>query len=329
MYRTVAAALGLAVLLPSVAWAHATLETPEASPDSYYKAVVRIGHGCDGSATNTVRVTVPEGVISVRPMPKAGWDVELQEADYARSYELHGRQYDRGVRTITWTGGLLPDNYYDEFVFRGRLTDFKHGSTVYFPVTQECEEGEIAWSQIPAQGQDAHDLDRPAPGLLILAADGGQHGHQHGHQHGAMSHDAMTGDGTYQVGELTVETPWSRATSARAGGVFMMIHNGGHHGDRLIGAESDLAGRVEVHMTIMEDGVMRMRHMEDGIEVPAGGMAELKPGGFHVMLMGLTQPLAEGESFPLTLIFDEAGEVTVDVPVRAAGAMDAGMHHNH
>ena len=134
---------------------------------------------------------------------------------------------------------------------------------------------------------------------------------------------------SYQLGHLTVETPWSRATSARAGGVFMMIHNGGHHGDRLIGADADLAGRVEIHMTIMEDGVMRMRHADDGVEVPADGMAELKPGGFHVMLMGLTQPLVEGESFPVTLIFEQAGEVTVEVPVRAAGAMDAGMHHNH
>ncbi len=160
---------------------------------------------------------------------------------------------------------------------------------------------------------------------VILVAD--NHGHGAHSGHGSMSED--TKDGSYQLGHLTIDTPWSRATSAQAGGAFMMIHNGGHHGDRLIGAESDLAGRVQVHMTIMEDGVMRMRHAEDGVEVPAGGMAELKPGGFHVMLMGLKQPLEEGASFPVTLIFERAGEVTVEVQVRAAGAMDAGMQHNH
>ena len=323
MFRTFAAAVVLAGAVPSLASAHATLETAVASPDSYYKAVVRIGHGCDGSATHTVRVTVPEGVISVRPMPKPGWQIELQEADYQHSYELHGRQHDHGIRTITWTGGSLPDNFYDEFVFRGRLTGFDHDSMVYFPVTQECDEGEVAWSEIPAQGQDPHDLDRPAPGLRIQVAEGGHHGH------GSMSHDAMSSDGTYKVGDLTVETPWARATTGRAGGAFMMIHDTGHHGDRLIGVDADISDRVELHTTEMEDGVMRMRHVEDGIEVPAGGMAELKPGGFHVMFMGLKQPLAEGDSFPVTLVFERAGTVTVDVTVGAAGAMEGDAHHNH
>ena len=149
--------------------------------------------------------------------------------------------------------------------------------------------------------------------------------------HGAMTHGAMAGDGTYQVGDLVVEAPWSRASAggAGAGGAFMMIRNDGHHGDRLIHAESDVAARVQVHMTVMQDGVMRMRRAEDGVEVPAGGMAELKPGGFHVMLMGLKQPLQEGDSFPVTLVFERAGEITVDVRIRAAGAMDAGMQHNH
>ena len=148
--------------------------------------------------------------------------------------------------------------------------------------------------------------------------------------HGAMTHGAMAGDGTYQVGDLVVEAPWSRASAggAGAGGAFMMIRNDGHHGDRLIRAESDVAARVQVHMTVMQDGVMRMRHAEDGVEVPAGGMAELKPGGFHVMLMGLKQPLQEGDSFPVTLVFERAGEITVDVRIRAAGAMDAGMQHS-
>lgn len=166
--------------------------------------------------------------------------------------------------------------------------------------------------------------DAPSPATFIADNHGAM-------DHGAMAGDMAAGDGTYPVGDLVVESPWSRASAggAGAGGAFMMIRNGGQQGDRLIGAESDVAARVQLHRTVMQDGVMRMRHAEDGVEVPAGGMAELKPGGFHVMLMGLKQPLEEGSSFPVTLIFERAGTVTVDVPVMAAGAMEAGMKHDH
>ncbi len=170
-----------------------------------------------------------------------------------------------------------------------------------------------ASAQASAPVPNPHDLDGQGVGPLILAAEGGQHGH------GSMSADS------YQVGDLVVEAPWSRASPGGAGGAFMVIHNAGRQSDRLISAASDMAARVEVHLTVMQDGVMRMRHAEDGVEVPAGGMAELKPGGFHVMLMGLTHPLEEGSSFPVTLVFEKAGEVTVDVQVRAAGA----MQHSH
>lgn len=332
MHHTFVAVAVFALALPSAAQAHATLEIAESAPGSYYKAVVRIAHGCDGAATHTVRVTVPEGVISVKPMPKPGWEIDLEEADYQHSYELHGSEYASGVRTITWTGGSLPDNFYDEFVFRGRLTDFPADSVVHFPVTQECDQGEIAWSEIPAAGQDPHDLDRPAPSLRIVVAqqdDGAM-------SHGAVAQDTMMSDPMVDgampnLGDLVIESPWARATSrgARVGGAFLTVRNAGHHGDRLIAAETDVAARVQLHTTLMEDGVMRMRHVEDGIEVPAGGMAELMPGGLHIMMMGLTAPLQEGSSFPVTLTFERAGSVTIDVPVRAAGAMDAGMTHSH
>ena len=157
----------------------------------------------------------------------------------------------------------------------------------------------------------------------ITVADGGQQ------SHGMMAQHAMPADQGYQVGDLMIESPWARATAGRAGGAFMMIHNAGNRGDRLISAESDMAGLVQLHTTLVEDGVMKMRQVEGGIEVPADGMAELKPGGFHVMMMGLTGPLEEGASFPVTLTFEQAGAVTIDVKVHAAGAMDAGMHHSN
>ena len=109
----------------------------------------------------------------------------------------------------------------------------------------------------------------------------------------------------------------------------MTLHNAGVSHHSVVSAKSPVAGIVELHTHINDGGVMKMRQVEGGIEVPADGMAELKPGGFHVMMMGLTGPLEEGASFPVTLTFEQAGAVTIDVMVQAAGAMDAGMHHSN
>ncbi len=169
----------------------------------------------------------------------------------------------------------------------------------------------------------AHATQPASDAAPLIMAQTGQHGGS------AMQHDTMPEGAMHQLGDLMVEGPWARATSqgARVGGAFLTVRNTGHHGDRLIAIESDVAARVQLHMTLMEDGVMKMRHVEDGIEVPAGGMAELMPGGFHIMMMGLNAPLEEGASFPVTLTFKRAGSITIDVPVRAAGAMDGKMTH--
>ncbi len=126
---------------------------------------------------------------------------------------------------------------------------------------------------------------------------------------------------------FTIEHPWARASAgpARNSAAFMTIHNSGE-ADRLIAASGDVAARVELHTHLMEGDVMKMRQVE-AVDVPAGGMATLQPGGFHVMLIGLKQPLKEGDSFPLTLTFEKAGEVTLEVAVEAIGSM-GGMQHN-
>ncbi|NIA70197.1 copper chaperone PCu(A)C [Pelagibius litoralis] len=128
----------------------------------------------------------------------------------------------------------------------------------------------------------------------------------------------------FTVGELKIETPWARATPGQAknGAAYLMIHNAGAAGDRLIAAASDAAQRVELHSHTNVDGVMQMRQVE-GVDVPAGGMATLKPGGYHVMLMGLKAPLREGDRFPVTLTFEKAGDVAVEVSVEAVGSMGA------
>ena len=156
------------------------------------------------------------------------------------------------------------------------------------------------------------------------------HGEQGGHMPAGQAD--MTAGETYAVGDLTVTAPWARASGAmaRAGAAFMMIGNAGP-ADRLIAAHADVSERIELHTHIMEDGVMRMREVEGGIVIGAESDTMLEPGGLHVMFLGLDGPFEEGTSFPLTLTFEQAGEVTVDVQVRSpgAGAMEGRGHSGH
>lgn len=132
--------------------------------------------------------------------------------------------------------------------------------------------------------------------------------------HPATAHEVKFAD-------FTIEHPWARASAgpARNSAAFMTIRNTGGT-DRLIAAAGEVAERVELHTHIMDGDIMRMRQVE-AVEVPAGGTATLQPGSIHVMLIGLTEPLKEGDRFPLTLTFEKAGKVTVEVAVEAVGSM--------
>jgi copper(I)-binding protein len=118
---------------------------------------------------------------------------------------------------------------------------------------------------------------------------------------------------------IQVEHAWARATAGKTGGAFMTIVNTGSADDRLISVATPIAEKAEVHRTIEENGVMKMRPVPE-IDVKAGDKAVLQPGGYHVMLMGLATPLKQGTSFPLTLTFVKAGNVTTNVTVQKAGA---------
>ena len=152
--------------------AHVTFEVREAPVGTTYRAVVRVPHGCEGAPTNVVRVQIPEGFFGVKPMPKAGWELETVTGPYANAYDNHGTPVTEGVTEIIWSGGDLPDAWYEEFIFRGTLSaDLAPGTTLYFPVVQECPEGAAErWIEIPAEGEDGHDLDSPAPGVRLLPA---------------------------------------------------------------------------------------------------------------------------------------------------------------
>jgi len=121
---------------------------------------------------------------------------------------------------------------------------------------------------------------------------------------------------------ITVQDPYARATpaGAKTGAIYMMINNKASTPDRLTGAASDVAAQVEVHEMSMDNGIMKMREVAGGLAIPAGGSVTLKPGGYHVMLIGLKKPLAPGDSVPLTLKFEKAGDVSLTVPVKAMDA---------
>lgn len=151
------------------AFAHVTLETQEAPVGATYKAVLRVPHGCEGSPTIKIRVQIPEGVIAVKPMPKPGWTLETVKGKYAAAYDYYGTPASEGVKEVVWSGGKLPDEFYDEFVFRGYLTaGLTPGALLYFPVVQECEVGADRWIEIPAEGKESNDYETPAPGLKLL-----------------------------------------------------------------------------------------------------------------------------------------------------------------
>jgi copper(I)-binding protein len=126
---------------------------------------------------------------------------------------------------------------------------------------------------------------------------------------------------------LTIAQPYARATvpGQAAGGGYLKLHNKGPS-DRLLAASTPVAKTVELHSMTMEGDVMRMRQL-DAIEVPAGKTVELKPGGMHLMLMGLKAPLKAGDSFALKLKFEKAGEVAVQAKVRAANGGAHDMKH--
>jgi copper(I)-binding protein len=133
---------------------------------------------------------------------------------------------------------------------------------------------------------------------------------------------------------IVVEAPYARTSSAMStsGAAFMVIRNESGQADHLNGVKTDVAEHAEFH-THVEDanGVVKMLPVPDGFDLPEGGVIEMKRGGNHVMLMGLKQPLEQGDVVPLTLIFEKAGDVVVDVPVdleRKPGQSGAAMDHS-
>ena len=129
-----------------------------------------------------------------------------------------------------------------------------------------------------------------------------------------------------EAGDLRIADAWTRQPppGARAGGGYATITNTGAEADRLGGGSVPFAERFEVHEMSVQDGVMRMSELGDGLPIAPGETVVLRPGGFHLMFIGITDPPAAGDTVPVTLLFERAGEVTLDLPVAGIGAAGPG-----
>lgn len=163
----------LAIHPGTPARAHVTLDPPQAAAGAYVRAAFRVPHGCAGAATERLVIRLPEGVILARPMPKPGWTLAITR----RPLEVpvangHGGMLTEAVSEITWSGGPLPDEHYEEFVIMLRVPETP-GETLYLPATQHCSGGATAaWAEIPEPGRRVTDYRMPSPSLRLLPARG-------------------------------------------------------------------------------------------------------------------------------------------------------------
>ncbi|WP_083484449.1 DUF1775 domain-containing protein [Loktanella sp. 3ANDIMAR09] len=317
--KTNLTALAAVIALTGGANAHATLEQDTALIGATTKITLRVPHGCNGEATNAVRIEIPDGFYAVKPMPKAGWTLTTQTGPYAEPYDNHGREMTEGVRAVIWSGGDLADDHYDEFTIRGSVgPKMSAGQAMFFPAVQTCANGTADWTDTSG----SRDVPNPAPSLELIAGAADL-----GHGHASTDMTATT------LGDLEIAAPFARATlpNQPVAGGFMTITNTGQADDVLIGAASSVAGRMEIHEMAMDGDVMRMRALDDGLRIPSGETVTLQPGGFHIMFMDLAGPLVAGDSISVTLTFENAGEVTLTMPVAdlQGGGADHSGHGGH
>lgn len=172
---TTAALVVLAVAAP--AGAHATITPDTTAAGEYSVLTVSIGHGCEGSATTKVAVQIPEEVLSVTPTRHPLWDMaEQQEKLDEPVTDAHGNEVTERDAVVTYTARTpLPDGERDSFELSLQLPE-EEGATLVFPVVQTCEKGENPWTQVPAEGQDPHELEFPAPTVTTTSPEEAGHG---------------------------------------------------------------------------------------------------------------------------------------------------------
>ena len=165
MIKTIHIMSALLALAAGAAQAHVTLADPQAQAGADYVSAFRVGHGCDGSATTTLRVEIPPVIVMAKPQPKPGWAIQIERAPLpAPPKGDGGKTMSERVAAITWRGGPLPDEDWDQFGIMAKLPDAP--GVLYFPAIQTCERGEARWTEVPVAG-DIRRLSHPAPALTV------------------------------------------------------------------------------------------------------------------------------------------------------------------
>lgn len=167
------AMLGLSTLMAWPASAHVTFESKEVKAGGTVKFVLRIPHGCAGSPTTAVRVSIPEELTEVRPQPKPGWTLDINKVEAqgdgapAAGHASHGEDEEALIKEISWSGGRLEAAHYDEFAFRAKVSADADAGKLFVPIVQQCETGVERWIEIPPAGGSSDALKFPAPWVKV------------------------------------------------------------------------------------------------------------------------------------------------------------------
>lgn len=167
----VVGALALVFAGSGLASAHVTINADETAAGSYSLLTVAFSHGCDGSGTTQISISVPDEIETIKPGMNYGWTVETVSDEAATpAAGDHGESAEMISEIVYTANEPVPDGFYDQLLLQVKLPDGAAGETVYFPVIQTCEEGETAWVQIPADGESGDDLESPAPSVTVTEA---------------------------------------------------------------------------------------------------------------------------------------------------------------
>ena len=282
---------------------HAVLDRRVAAPQQTIHLSIGIGHGCEGSATTEIHLSVPEGLIVTGVDQNDAFKVETQEAPFAKEWAGPQGALKKGINKIIWSKGLLEDKKRAEFGFQVYLSaDLKPSQILALPVIQKCQTGETHWVEQAATDEARQALKSPAPLLYIV---------------------------NEQQAHLDIRNARTRLPppSAPVAGGYLTIRNWSDRPDRLIAATLRVADHVEIHEMVMTDGVMRMRALEKGLPVQANDITELKPGSYHLMFMKPVRPFTVGEWLEGTLTFERAGQIDVRFKVEAMGPQQPAQGH--
>jgi len=280
----------------AAALAHVTLPPGGATVGSDYNAAFRVGHACEGAkATTGLAVRLPKGFVLSDAQARKGWKLDVQKST--------------GDGEVRWTAetpqDALPGSERTEFVLRGKVPGTP--GPLWFKVLQTCDVGSVDWAEVPASGNSTAGLKSPAAKLEVVAQG---------------------------VATVDVRDGWVRPSVPGQSGTGAFMKLAAPTGTKLVGISTPAAGVAEVHEMKMEGDTMKMRELTGGLDLPAGQTVELKPGGYHVMMMDLKGPLAKGTTVPMTLKFEDAKGVKtaleLKLPVGAPEGADAGgAAHQH